>query len=285
MTHRYVCESVANTDERPICAVADGIVSRFLAMDKFILVCGWPAHQVWNAVASCSNRLNRFGVNRPYLTSYAGYRSKIAEQCSDCHLKFLCAGGSPCSSHFGSLATKGKGDFRAAEPYCETFMGLTHDMLWELGLAGVTTAAQSNSYQPPQVYNAMEGAGAKCARPNTTPVDRAFEVGSYHCVCVLESDVEEGVAFKPISPIVQAADPFTATASFDAIGESCVELLLPMAKMVRALQSGQVLKVVTDDPAAREDLGSWCRMTGNELLARVKGEGYDSYYVRRGNSM
>ena len=39
------------------------------------------------------------------------------------------------------------------------------------------------------------------------------------------------------------------------MGQACVELLLPMAKMVRALQAGEVLTIVTDDVAAREDLG------------------------------
>ena len=71
-------------------------------------------------------------------------------------------------------------------------------------------------------------------------------------------------------------------ASFDAIGRACVELLLPMANQVRALEVGQVLKVTTDDPAASEDLSSWCRMTGNELVDRVKGDGFEKYYIRRG---
>jgi radical SAM protein with 4Fe4S-binding SPASM domain len=207
------------------------------------------------------------------------------EGCSDCHLKFLCAGGSPCSSHFASLATRGKSDLHSAEPYCETFMDTTHDMLWELGMAGVPLSNSNGGYQAPRLFNAMDGAGAHCARPNTVAVDRAFEVGSYHCVCVLESDVAEGAAAKPAPGPSLADEPHAPTASFDAIGHACVELLLPMAKMVRALEPGQVLKVVTDDVAAREDLGSWCRMTGNELLDRIKGEGCDSYYIRRGRAM
>ena len=114
------------------------------------------------------------------------------EKCASCHLKFVCAGGSPCSSHFASLANQGRSDLRAAEPYCETFMDLTHDMLWELGLAGVDGRAPAGEYAAPRLFNAMDGAGAHCARPNTKAIDRAFEVGSYHCVCVLESDVPEG---------------------------------------------------------------------------------------------
>jgi radical SAM protein with 4Fe4S-binding SPASM domain len=209
------------------------------------------------------------------------------EVCSDCHLKFLCAGGSPCSSHFASLATRGRSELQSAEPYCETFMETTHAMLWELGLAGVTPSqGDDGSYQAPRLYNAMDGAGAVCARPNTVASDRAFEVGSYHCVCVLESDVAEGAAARPApSASSFAADPYAPTASFDAIGHACVELLLPMAKMVRALEPGQVLKIVTDDVAAREDLGSWCRMTGNELVDRIRGDGFESYYVRRGKAM
>jgi radical SAM protein with 4Fe4S-binding SPASM domain len=209
------------------------------------------------------------------------------EVCSDCHLKFLCAGGSPCSSHFASLATRGKSDVHAAEPYCGTFMDTTHDMLWELGLAGVSRNGDHEGYEAPRVHNAMDGAGAHCARPNTIAADKAFEVGSYHCVCVLESDVAEGAALKPAAMVGApvAADPYGPKASFDAIGNSCVELLLPMAKMVRSLEPGQVLKIVTDDVAAREDLGSWCRMTGNELLDRIKGDGFESYYIRRGGAM
>ena len=51
---------------------------------------------------------------------------------------------------------------------------------------------------------------------------------------------------------------------------------------VRVTAPGQVLKVTTDDPAASEDLSSWCRMSGNELVDRVKGDGFEKYYIRRG---
>lgn len=222
----------------------------------------------------------------PVLEQVRNASVQTKEVCSECHLKFLCAGGSPCSSHFASLATRGRSDLLSAEPYCETFMDATHAMLWELGLAGVSSNGSDGGYEAPRLYNAMDGAGAQCARPNTTAVDRAFEVGSYHCVCVLESDVAEGAAARPAASVTsRPAGRHAATASFDAIGHACVELLLPMAKMVRSLEPGQVLEVVTDDVAAREDLGSWCRMTGNELVERIKGDGCESYYIRRGRTM
>lgn len=208
------------------------------------------------------------------------------ENCSDCHLKFLCAGGSPCSSHFASLATRGKSDLRSAEPYCETFLDLTHDMLWELGTAGLPKIPSGNGYEPPQLFGAMEGAGAVCARPNTVAIDRAHEVGSYHCVCVLESDVPEGApVLAPATNLreAEADDSFQPTTDLDAIGQACIDLLLPMAEKVRSLEVGEILRVATDDLAAREDLASWCRMTGNELLGRSKANGYSNYYIRRGS--
>ena len=73
-------------------------------------------------------------------------------------------------------------------------MDSTHAMLWELGLAGVPANGGNGGYEAPRLYNAMDRAGSHCARPNTVARDRAFEVGSYHCVCVLESDVTEGAA-------------------------------------------------------------------------------------------
>jgi radical SAM protein with 4Fe4S-binding SPASM domain len=218
--------------------------------------------------------------NSPVLEEIRAASVQNKENCAGCHLKFICAGGSPCSSHFASLANQGRSDLRAAEPYCDTLKDITHDMLWELGLAGVGQRPAAKAYETPRLFNAMEGAGAVCAHPNTRAIDRAFEVGSYHCVCVLESDVAEGAPIL-VGPSAQAADA-RAAVSFDAIGRACVELLLPMAKLVRALDPGQVLEVKTDDPAAREDLASWCRMSGNELADRVKGSGFESFYIRRG---
>ncbi len=221
----------------------------------------------------------------PVLDQVRGVSVQNREKCSDCNLKFLCAGGSPCSSHFASLATRGKSDLHAAEPYCETFLDLTHDMLWELGTAGMPEGTAGSGYQPPQLYGAMEGAGAVCARPNTVAIDRAHEVGSYHCVCVLESEVPEGAVVPALAASLQAPaqeDPYQPTAAFDAIGQACIELLLPMAEHVRGLEVGGVLRVATDDLAANEDLAAWCRMTGNELLGRTKAEGYSNYYIRRG---
>lgn len=333
--------------------------------DGQVYPCVWFSGAPSLACGSVRERsLRDIWLNSPILQEIRANSVQHRDGCNECHLKFICGGGTNCSSYFDSLATRGKGSFQAAEPYCETFMDLTHDLLWEQASQGVATTP--SGYSAPVIYNAMEGQGAACAKPNMTVLDSAFDVGSFHCACVLQSDVADGMKVRsaarmaamqagdiPLPPstlngqsqridLFDAAtiqvtggkaarrnflpsfndDILTVTASkaaatgtvtdgrtvgsdrnghwteavkeaeeskaetlqeaalFDAMGQSCVELLLTMAKQLRALPVGDILKVVTDDPAAREDLGAWCRMTGNELASTVKGQGYASYYLR-----
>ena len=251
------------------------------------------------------------------------------EGCSECHLKFLCGGGTGCSAWLNSLATEGRGSFQAAEPYCETYMDMTYDLLWQ-----EATPEHPSTSALPKIHRSMEGEGAECARPYTRALDRSVEVGSFHCSCVLQADVDEGKRVRafartqaeragdlgaphaaapdltnrpagagteriasvnpkkrlqvaPARPPQPEAAPEGATTPafddvFDGMGQSCVDLLLPLAKTVKGLEKGCVLKVVTDDVAAHEDLGAWCRMTGHELLSIVKHPTYWSYFVRRG---
>jgi len=83
------------------------------------------------------------------------------------------------------------------------------------------------------------------------------------------------------SAAVPASSVLQATAVLDGMGRASGPLLVAVAKQVHSLEVGELLKVVTDDPAAREELITWCRMTGNELVDVVKGQGYASYYVQR----
>jgi len=58
-------------------------------------------------------------------------------------------------------------------------------------------------------------------------------------------------------------------------------LLLLMLQAMKRLQSGEILEVCSTDVGVREDLPSWCRMTGNELLAEQEGEKRNCYFVRK----
>ncbi len=61
---------------------------------------------------------------------------------------------------------------------------------------------------------------------------------------------------------------------------SCGELVLELARRMRAMEPGEILLLVAHDPGAPEDLPAWCRQTGHTLVA---AEGH-RYWIRRRES-
>jgi len=65
-------------------------------------------------------------------------------------------------------------------------------------------------------------------------------------------------------------------------GTGCARLTPAVKAKLRELQPGQVLEVRVDDPAAREDIASWCRLTGHTLLAVTEAPPQTlHFFVRR----
>ncbi|MEK6528804.1 MAG: PqqD family peptide modification chaperone [Nitrospirota bacterium] len=115
------------------------------------------------------------------------------EGCNSCYLKFLCGGGCTAQSYYASEVEAGKGAFTAPEPYCLTYKALFEDILWDLAKEGISSANKTNKtneYTTPFVYNAMDGKLPPYLSPSFKSIDNAFEVGTYHCSCVLAVDVE-----------------------------------------------------------------------------------------------
>ena len=63
----------------------------------------------------------------------------------------------------------------------------------------------------------------------------------------------------------------------DCRGQRCPLPVIALAKTIRQVEIGQIVRVRADDPAAANDIPAWCRMTGQEF---VRG-GEDEYDVRR----
>jgi tRNA 2-thiouridine synthesizing protein A len=53
-------------------------------------------------------------------------------------------------------------------------------------------------------------------------------------------------------------------------GTTCALLTPAIKAKLRELQPGQVLEIRVDDPLARDDIASWCRLAGHELLTTVE---------------
>jgi tRNA 2-thiouridine synthesizing protein A len=69
----------------------------------------------------------------------------------------------------------------------------------------------------------------------------------------------------------------------DAVGMAmtCAHLTPTIKKRIKAMESGQILEIIADDPTAHEGIPAWSRLTGNELLATVEDSQGIHFYVRK----
>lgn len=70
-------------------------------------------------------------------------------------------------------------------------------------------------------------------------------------------------------------------AEVDARGLHCPLPILRAKKALAALESGQLLRVLTTDAHAREDFAAFARQTGNALVAQCEAEGGAVAHVLR----
>ena len=71
-------------------------------------------------------------------------------------------------------------------------------------------------------------------------------------------------------------------AVMECYGQTCVSLEPLIKRRMRDMESGQVLEVRADDPTARLGIPSWCRLSGNTLLATiVEDGGRTRFFLRR----
>ena len=69
----------------------------------------------------------------------------------------------------------------------------------------------------------------------------------------------------------------------DTCGLNCPLPILKAKKSLTAMQSGQVLKVMSTDPGAQRDFEAFAKQTGNELLLQeTDGDRFLIWMKRRG---
>jgi tRNA 2-thiouridine synthesizing protein A len=62
-------------------------------------------------------------------------------------------------------------------------------------------------------------------------------------------------------------DPAEAVAlTLDCTGMRCPRPIIEIARRIGAVEVGQVVELLADDPAAAPDVAAWCRMRGQELV-------------------
>jgi TusA-related sulfurtransferase len=75
-------------------------------------------------------------------------------------------------------------------------------------------------------------------------------------------------------PALQA-DAFLKFETRGGQASTCAILTPSIKHKLGEMSSGQVQEVWVDDPAAREDIEAWCRLTGNSLLKMDQGAGQE----------
>ena len=76
--------------------------------------------------------------------------------------------------------------------------------------------------------------------------------------------------------------PVEAAKVLDARGLNCPLPILKARKAIAELASGEVLRVLSTDPGSVADFASFCRQTGQTLLASNETGGVYEFAIRRG---
>ena len=71
-------------------------------------------------------------------------------------------------------------------------------------------------------------------------------------------------------------------AELDALGLLCPLPVLKARKRLQALSTGQVLRVLADDPAALIDMPHFCTEAGHELVSMTDNDAHQIYLLRKG---
>ena len=72
------------------------------------------------------------------------------------------------------------------------------------------------------------------------------------------------------------------TRTIDTSGKLCPFPIVEAARVVKTLERGAVLCVISTDPGIQLDMPMWCKATRNEHLATVREGGVFRSFVRKG---
>jgi TusA-related sulfurtransferase len=67
----------------------------------------------------------------------------------------------------------------------------------------------------------------------------------------------------------------------DIVYMMCPMHLLKLDELVKGIEGGQVIEILTDYDGALEDIPRWCEKTGNEFIGMDEDEDFYKFYVRK----
>lgn len=67
----------------------------------------------------------------------------------------------------------------------------------------------------------------------------------------------------------------------DCIGLYCPQPLFQTREQIDTIEKGQILEVLSDDPAAEEDLKRFAKRTGNKIVKLEKNGDILTFWIKR----
>ncbi|MDX9766531.1 MAG: sulfurtransferase TusA family protein [Ectothiorhodospiraceae bacterium] len=81
---------------------------------------------------------------------------------------------------------------------------------------------------------------------------------------------------------IQKGQRWAPSVVLDARGQRCPTPIIEAGRRLRFLAADEVLRLISDCPAARSDVSAWCQSTGHTLLDVVRdARGVESFYIRK----
>ena len=69
--------------------------------------------------------------------------------------------------------------------------------------------------------------------------------------------------------------------TLDCLGLYCPEPLFQTRENIDQIEPGEILEVITDDPAAEEDLKRFAKRAGHEVVSYEKGDDHMRFLIKR----
>jgi TusA-related sulfurtransferase len=69
--------------------------------------------------------------------------------------------------------------------------------------------------------------------------------------------------------------------TLDCYGLLCPMPIIRTAQMIKRMQIGEILEVLSTDKGILEDMPSWCRQTGQEFLGSEQEDDIFKVYVKK----
>ncbi len=67
----------------------------------------------------------------------------------------------------------------------------------------------------------------------------------------------------------------------DTSGKCCPMPMVDTNQAIRKMRSGGILEIIATDPGTRNDISSWCKRKGHELLDTVEAGSQFRFLVRK----